>query len=146
MPSRLRRLAELSARDGLLLGQLVAGSVAAAIGLRLVPLPRLTAFLARCARHRGLRHLPLSHAGYEVQRLAELADMAARVAGGDRRCLRRSLLLFWLLEARREPVTLRLGIRKEAGALRAHAWIETRARVLGSGADTPAPYTPLVGL
>jgi transglutaminase superfamily protein len=146
MPKRLRRLAELSVRDGLLLGQLIAGALAAAIGLRLVPLPRLTGVLARCARHRGLRHWPLSHAGYKVERLAELADVAAHVAGGDRRCLLRSLLLFWLLKARQEPVTLRLGIRKETGALRAHAWIETRGRVLGSGADTPAPYTPLVGL
>jgi hypothetical protein len=145
MPGRLRRLAELSARDGLLLGQLVAGALAAAIGLRLVSLPRLTGILARGASDRRLRHWPLCHAGYEVERLAELADVAARVAGGDRRCLLRSLLLFWLLAARREPVTLRLGIRKETGALRAHAWIETRGRVLGSGADTP-PYTPLVGL
>lgn len=146
MTRRLRRLAELSPRDGLLLCQLVACSVAAAIGLRLVPLPQLTGFLARCAGHRRLRHLPLSHAGYEVQRLAELADMAARVAGGDRRCLLRSLLLFWLLKARREPVTLRLGIRKEAGALRGHAWIETRGRVMGNGADPSARYTTLVGL
>ncbi len=135
MLRKLRRLAELSPGEWLLLSQLVAFSLAAGVGLRLMALPRLTAFIARCAEDRRLRRLPLLHSQYEVTRLATLADMAARVTHGQGSCLTRSLLLFWLLKARGEPVELLIGVNKETAALQAHAWIETQGRVLG---DSPA--------
>jgi len=38
-------------------------------------------------------------------------------------CLRRSLVLFHLLRHAGRPVELRIGVRKQHGALQAHAWL-----------------------
>lgn len=58
-----------------------------------------------------------------------------RVAAGHHlylmRCLRQSLVLQWLL-ARQDIVTdLQFGVQKEAGKLRAHAWLEYDGRPIG---------------
>lgn len=131
---KLRRLSEISPNDWLFLTQLVLFSLTVGVAVRLVALPRLIGCMARGAEHRWLGRLPLHHNGYEVARLAALADLAARVTHGQGRCLARSLLLFWLLKAHGEPAELLIGISKEAAALHSHAWIELRHRVIG---DTP---------
>jgi hypothetical protein len=131
---KFRRLSEISPHDWLFLTQLVLFSLTVGPAVRVVGLPRLIAFLTRCTEHRWLGHLPLQHGWYEVAQLVTLADIAARVTHGQGRCLARSLLLFWLLKARGEPVALLIGVRKEAVALHSHAWIELRRRVIG---DTP---------
>lgn len=60
--------------------------------------------------------------------LGEAVDW--RLAGAPwpwtRTCLRRALVLQRLLAARGHRVTLQVGVRREQGALQAHAWLEHR--------------------
>jgi Transglutaminase-like superfamily len=128
---KLRRLSELSPNEWLFLAQLVLFILMWGVAVRLVALPHLMGFMARCVGNRWLGRFPVYHRYYEVAHLARLADMAARVTHGQGRCLGRSLLLFWLLKARGEPAELLIGISKAAGTLRSHAWIELRRRVIG---------------
>lgn len=46
-------------------------------------------------------------------------------------CLPRSLVLCSLLRELGEPAEVRIGVRREAGQLRAHAWVVLRGEVLG---------------
>lgn len=61
------------------------------------------------------------------------------------RCLARSLALARLLERRGVPgVYVRVGVRREAGELRAHAWVEHRGRVIGDEPARVAAFAPLL--
>jgi hypothetical protein len=128
---KLRRLSEISLSEWLFLAQLVPLTLVARVAVKLVALPRLMGLMARYTGNRWLRCFPVHHGGYEVARLAPLADLAARITYGQGRCLGRSLLLFWLLRVRGEPAELVIGIDKEAATLYSHAWIELRRRVIG---------------
>jgi hypothetical protein len=134
MLRRVRKLGEISPGEWLLLPQLILFSLAAAIALRLMGLPRLIRFIARCAVKPWFSYLPALHSRHEAQRLTLLVDLAARVTHGQRRCLARSLLLFWLLKARGEPAEILVGVSREPLALHSHAWIENRGKVMG---DSP---------
>jgi transglutaminase superfamily protein len=62
------------------------------------------------------------------------------------RCLHRSLVLHrWLLHDG-VPSQLRIGVRKDDGTLRAHAWVEIDGEVVGESAAHVAKFTPLTGL
>ena len=140
----LRKLAKLSAADWLIIPQLVALSVPLWIGLRTLPLNMLAGFLNGCASSRWLRWFPLGHRRQPEEALYLLADRAARVTKGDRRCLVRSLLLFWMLKARHAPAHLLIGVNREDSEFRAHAWIEAQGRVLGDSADAATRFTTLL--
>lgn len=144
MLRKLRRLADLSPGEWVLLLQLAVLSLALGLGLRLVPLSRLTTFLARWAESSPLQRLRFLHRTHEASRLANLADMAAVLIPGHGRCLMRSLLLFWLLKVRAEPVVLLIGVCKDASALLAHAWVELEERVIGDEARITGRYAPLL--
>jgi hypothetical protein len=131
MLRKLRRLSELSVRELLVFLQLALFALSARVGLRFVALPRLTAFVGWGATKYILRSLPLFHSHYRIERLAHLADLAARGTRADGPCLIRSLLLFWILRARGQRAELLIGIRKEALALNSHAWVESQGKVIG---------------
>ena len=59
-----------------------------------------------------------------AQRIAWLVDAAARRGMFRASCLPRSLTLQQLLQERGIASELRVGVRKHAGRLEAHAWIE----------------------
>lgn len=46
-------------------------------------------------------------------------------------CLPRSLALCRLLRERGHPAEVKIGVRREAGQLQAHAWVELHGEVLG---------------
>lgn len=123
--SKLQRLARLSLCDCVLLGQLVAFAVLLEVGLRLFSLPSLVQMLLRAANSRLGVVFPLLHRKVERSQLFESAFLAARIVRGQDSCLTRSLLVFWLLSVRREPVALLIGVQKDTKCLYSHAWIET---------------------
>ena len=146
MLRKLSRLGELSSAEWLLLPQLVLLALGLRLLIRIVPLPRLTGALARGAQDHRLRRLPLHHRRCDPSRLAVLADLAARVARPQGRCLTRSLLLFFLLKARDEAVELRVGITREAAALQGHAWIEKRGTVFADSPQLTGRFATLLKL
>jgi hypothetical protein len=73
---------------------------------------------------------------------ARLVDAAARRGVYRATCLPRSLVLWWLLRRRGIDADLRIGVRKEAGQLQGHAWVEYRGAVLNDGAVVSGRYAP----
>ena len=60
-----------------------------------------------------------------VHRIAQIVDTAARYAiGFERSCLRRSILLVWLLRSAGVECDLVSGIGRRDGDWRGHAWVE----------------------
>jgi hypothetical protein len=140
----LRRLADVSLVECVVLAQLAVLSLAGRIGLQLAGLSRLVEVMACCAERPRLRWLPVFRDRCAGARLARLADIAAALTGRQGRCLRRSLLLYWLLRARGEAAELLIGVRKDAGTLQGHAWVEVQGRVFGDDPGTPGRFAALL--
>ncbi|GAB4150634.1 MAG: hypothetical protein Fur0021_13490 [Candidatus Promineifilaceae bacterium] len=83
-------------------------------------------------------HPPLTF----LQRLSCVVNSAAAYAPFPTTCLARSLFLWGWLRQLDVPANLRLGVRKQAGTLLAHAWVEYAGVVLNDDAAHVAQYTP----
>ena len=138
MLRKIRRLSKLSVGEWLVLFQLVLSALIVTVAIRLVSLPFLIKILSRCAQNPLIGRFPLFRNRFGVSRVTNLADIAAWVTHSQGRCLMRSLLLFWLLKARGEPAELLIGV------LDAHAWIETRGRVIGDTANMTRSFATLL--
>jgi len=115
--------------------------LAADLSLRLLPFARVQK-LAALGR-RQARQLDSRREANEIRRLERIVDIATRNHLYPLTCLRQSLTLQWLLARRGIDASLRIGVRKEAGELQAHAWVEYAGRVIGEGAAISG-YAPLV--
>jgi hypothetical protein len=73
--------------------------------------------------------------------IARMVDAAGREVWPRTRCLERSMAAWWLLRRQRLPATLRIGVRKDDGILRAHAWLEICGEVLNDNAEIYRGYT-----
>jgi hypothetical protein len=71
----------------------------------------------------------------EAETAAKMVAMASRALPFSTTCLHRSLVLWSLLHRRGIDGDLRLGVRKEAGSLRAHACVEHLGHALNEGED-----------
>ena len=60
----------------------------------------------------------------QIDRLAYLVDIADRYGLLPPSCLRRSLVLAWLLSDAGVPTTVKIGVAKNGAALTAHACVE----------------------
>jgi hypothetical protein len=58
-------------------------------------------------------------------------------------CLTQALALRTLLGILGQPALLKIGVRKNAGSLEAHAWVESQGRVVLGGTRDLARYTAL---
>lgn len=80
----------------------------------------------------------------EVERVAWAVGVAASHHLYPMRCLARSLAIEALLARRGIAGELRIGVRKdEAGAFRAHAWIEYQGRAVTEPEGIEERYAPL---
>lgn len=76
-----------------------------------------------------------------------LVGLAWRLSGWLRlSCLPRSLALVALLRGRGVDAALRIGVAKEAGLTRAHAWVEIDGAVVGEVLELPFVTLPLAAL
>jgi len=78
-----------------------------------------------------------------ILHLQQLVKIAARNHLYDMSCLRQSLVLQRLLAQRGIETYLRIGVRKEAGELAAHAWLEYTGQPIGHPHDVAARFEPL---
>ncbi|MEW6544777.1 MAG: lasso peptide biosynthesis B2 protein [Nitrospirota bacterium] len=144
MLRKLRRLASLSPDEWLLLPQLFLAALTIGAGTRLLPLSYLARVLSRCARHPWLCRVPALHRQARLERLTALVDIAARATCGGGYCLRRSLLLFWLLSARDTSVRLLIGVAKEADVLHGHAWVERGGEIVGDSPEVAEQFATVL--
>jgi hypothetical protein len=114
------------------------GLLLTAIGLRLLGLRRW---------QETLRRWPWSPplAANDCHDLARLVRAAARRLHGEHSCLPQALVLWWLLRGGGFAADLRIGVRKRAGQLEAHAWVEQQGKALDDRDDVPTGFTPFAG-
>ncbi len=139
---RLRTVLTLSPHDWWMLVQTWTLLLAVDLGLRVLPLRRVQALLS--LRHKDARYPYPAELSAVTQHLWRLVDIAARHHLYRMTCLRRSVVLQWLLRRRGIPADLRIGVRKESEVLRAHAWLEVQAKPIGDPETIAACYAPLV--
>ena len=112
------------------------------LGLPVFGYRRVHRWMARWPRRAEARALD---AAESESRLRALARLVAAVSGPGRlraTCLRRSLLLWWLARIDGIETVLRVGVRREAEALHAHAWVEHRGRPVNDVADIASRFAP----
>lgn len=134
---RLGTIRRLEVGDWVDLGRAWWLLTAAWIGLRWLSFDRLDRLLARPPR---AGRSPAT----EPDRLARLVDLAARIHPLSPTCLPRALALRRLLAGRGLAAELRIGVRRDADGLAAHAWLEHDGRVIGEPAEVPAAFARLL--
>ena len=80
----------------------------------------------------------------EARQTAEMVNAAARRGMYDATCLRRSLVLWWLLRRRGIDASLRIGAHIETGAFSAHAWVEFQDEVINDAPDVRERYVTML--
>ncbi len=79
------------------------------------------------------------------ERVAWAVDVASRYVPAAT-CLPRALATYTLLRRQGVPATVRIGVKKGAGGLEGHAWVEHEGRVLIGGTASPSHFQPLLSL
>jgi hypothetical protein len=140
--SRWRRFRNLPAPErGMLLHALAALPLSALL-LRLAGFRRAQNFLSKMAG-RGARSLDLEETPLpQARRAARLVAVAAAEGPYHANCLERSLTLWWLLRRRGVACQLRIGVRKQADRLEAHAWVELDGAILNDGEGIHRHFSP----
>jgi hypothetical protein len=77
-----------------------------------------------------------------IRRTNDFVGRAARYHLYEMTCLRRSLVLQWLLARSGLDTRLQYGVRREDGRLQAHAWLEYQGRSIGEKVEPTNQYAP----
>jgi hypothetical protein len=88
---------------------------------------------------------PDERAAQDVARTAFVVGVAARYGIVRPTCLEKSLALWWLLGRRGLASSVRIGTRKNAGRLEAHAWVEFDGRALNEVEQPRTQYAAFDG-
>ena len=126
--ARVQRVASLEPHEWRVLADGLVAAARIELGLRTRSLSRVIAW----AESRPAR---AADAEVDGRRLFALAAWPYRAVGVSPSCLRRSLVLTALLRQRRRPAVLCLGVRKDGGGLRAHAWVECETVAFDTSAE-----------
>jgi hypothetical protein len=111
--------------------------------LKLMGLRRTRYILSRLSRSRGVYS---TESGSQVaSKVASLVDLACRHHRLGSNCLRRSLVLWYLLKLRGIKSDMRFGTRHENGRFFAHAWVELDEHVLNDAQDISDQFIPFDG-
>jgi hypothetical protein len=114
-----------------------------ALGLRWLGFRRWQIVLARSTRLPGLRATgDMGDQASQAQDIARMVRVAARYGPCPATCLHQSLTLWWLLRRRGIASTLRIGVRKEANRLEAHAWVERLGIAVSEAEDPYLRFVP----
>jgi hypothetical protein len=97
--------------------------------LRVLGFQRTLSVLDRLSRRRTPDVPPRSEP-MDAKAMCRLVGTAARHGVCKATCLRQALVLWFLLRRRGVPAELRIGVRKQADCLEAHAWVESNGGVL----------------
>ena len=137
---RLHKFFRLPPREQIVLVQAWALLLLMEPALRVLPFQQLRALCNHAGRKRpGTSSEPVP----SVSRLAWLVEVAGRLIPGTATCLKKALVLSWLLGRHGIASTLQIGVARHGDALAAHAWIEQQGQVI-FGLPECEGYRPLV--
>jgi hypothetical protein len=136
----LRKLFLLKRRDRRLLLTSIGCLWAARLGLWLLPFQTVRQFLAKLSLPKPSSSKETSP---DIERIAWAVAVASRYVPAAT-CLTQALAGQILLAQHGEPALLQIGVAKnEAGALQAHAWLESRGRIVIGASPELFRYTRL---
>lgn len=136
--TELRRALSLAPADWLRFAQAWVVLLAADLGLRWLPFPRVERLLAPARADRRAAE------DRAAARCVWAVAAAARHHLKPMTCLPRALGLRWLLGRAGFAADLRIGVAREGDRLLAHAWVELDGRPLGEPEGEPSPFQPLL--
>jgi transglutaminase superfamily protein len=139
----MRELAKLRALTGAERRLLIVSCVATPIvagGLSLFGFRRVHAAMARWPRPGRSGFAGVEAAWARARSASSVVAIAAGRGPVRATCLRRSLLLWWLLRWDGIDTILRVGVNRDGGSLHAHAWVEYMGRPLNDADDVAVRY------
>jgi hypothetical protein len=122
-----RRARSLSAADYPLLVESMIVAMGLELALVALPFSKVRQWFGADGGSRA-QSATITSAAYD--RLTRFAAAPYRILPLPRTCLRESLVLCTLLNRRRIPYRLCLGVHKQQGMLHAHAWVECASNPL----------------
>ena len=131
----LARLRALTPFERRMLVVAIAAMPVVAAGVSILGFGPLHALMARWPRPGSVRFRPADDEAARAESLAKVVAIAAAHGPVRATCLRRSLLLWWLLRCRGIDTVLRVGVNRDSGTLQAHAWLELRGKPLNDPED-----------
>lgn len=138
MRNRARKLYRLNKTDRTQLIRAYVWLLIVDVLLRLVPLRRLL------KGNDDVTDAPVTSEMLERSRTpAYWVTVASHHHFVQAHCLHRSLATHYLLRRDGLPSRVRIGVRKEEGALKAHAWVVLGDRVVNDLPEAVAPFVPL---
>ena len=126
---RFARVFELSPREGIILAQAWALFFLVDLGLKSLPFKHLLALCQKWPLRNGRDVAPVPSPS--LTRVVWLVEVAGRYTPVNGTCLKKALVLSWILGRRGIATTLRIGVaRHEGTSLTAHAWLERGGEAL----------------
>ena len=137
--SPLAKFLRLSASDRRFLLKVLLAVWVVRLMLSLLPFRKVRELLTKFAttNRNTAEQFPLEHVAWAVSRASRFVPAAS--------CLTQALVTKLFLGRLGHPATVRIGVaRSEAGELQAHAWVESRGKiVIGGSQRSLQRYTPL---
>ena len=126
---RLRRVLELSPAERGILAQAWGLFVVVDLGLKILPFKHLLTLCQKWPASNGRDVAPVPSPS--LARVVWLVEVAGRYTPVNGTCLRKALVLSWILGRRGIATTLRIGVARRGGtSLTAHAWLERGGEAL----------------
>ena len=141
----MRELAKLRALDGAERRQLafsLAATPLVASSLALIGYRRTHAALSRWPGPRASGFSSEAEAYARARSVARVVAIAAGRGPVRATCLRRSLLVWWLLRRDGIQTQVKVGVQHGLEGFQAHAWVEFLGRPLGEPDDVAARFLP----
>jgi hypothetical protein len=114
------------------------------LGLRWLPFRKIRGFVQE--KTRPAERPPEADPSAAIQRTAWIVDIAAGHHLYPMRCLRRTLVLQWLLGRRGICADLRIGVERNEAGLVAHAWLEYQGQPIGQLEGIEGRFLPLAAV
>ena len=144
--TRIRQLENLTYEEWLLLVTALVLLPLIAVALHLTGFRRthqlMSLFSGKGSPETPRQETPLPNAG----QVARMVTVAANYGPYRANCMKKSMLIWWLLKRRAIHTEIRIGICKHPSELQAHAWVEFDGKVLNDRQNIAEQFTPFGSL
>ncbi len=115
-----------------------------ALGLHLFGLKRTQQFMKYFAPNIPTTSLREEQKLHDGQIVARMVSVAANHGIYRANCLKKSLVLWWLLKRKGIEAGLHIGVQKEGELLNAHSWVDINGNVLIDDENTIQDFRTLI--
>jgi hypothetical protein len=138
---RIRQLRNLSINERQLLMTSLLLLPLTGISLHIFGLKRTQSAMSHLS-NKSRESLPEADQMNVAKQAARMVSIAANHGPYHANCLKRSVLIWWLLERKGIHTEIRIGAQKDPAGLQAHAWVEYQGKVLNDRQDIAAQFPP----